>query len=161
MTEVKLLGNDVITYSSSLNSNRFVPVKFTAIKTGTLKNIRVANDTTAGHIKVAIYTDNAGEPGSLLAYADAESFPASEWTTIAIADVNITKDTVYWLAFCSDVYVKSNSSGGVYRRKTVTYSTFSFPDPAGTGFLSGTDSIAIAGWGEEPSSASWGGTWGG
>lgn len=165
MADVKLVGNDDSAFGSYEPKNYFYLQKFSANATGTLKSLRV-KVTGSCNIKIAIYADSSGEPGSLLASAGATAC-TSGWNTINVSDVSITSGTNYWIGFDSDtllygVACVTNSSGKVVRSKSATYSTFTFPDPAGTGFSTTTShDIGLAGWGEEPSSASWGGTWGG
>jgi len=56
----------------------------------------------AGHAKVAIYADNAGVPGALLAESTPVAVAAAfQWWHFPIS-VNVIGGTYYWLAFISD-----------------------------------------------------------
>jgi len=146
---VKLVGHDDATAASYIGKDRFDLYKFTASVTGICTEVRI-KCAGSGNIKVAVYADNAGEPGARLAKKDAATAVSLGWNTITLeASCSIVKGNAYWLAYCPD----SNQGGyvieaGVFRYKTVTYSTFTFPDPAGSGFDSATTiNGLIAGWG--------------
>jgi hypothetical protein len=72
----------------------------------------------------------------------------SGWNDITIASKPVVKDNYYWLSYNSDVKIGYYySSGGTLRYKTATYSSFTFPDPAGSGFTSLSSNGLLAGWG--------------
>jgi hypothetical protein len=127
----------------------FTLAKFTALLTGTMTEIHVYSKAS-GHVKVAIYADNGGEPGSrITANNSGQAVTLNQWNTLSINATPIVKDTVYWLAFNIDTAgaVSAITSDGIKRYKAATYSTFTFPDPAGTGFSNDTYKDSIAGWG--------------
>jgi len=138
MTTGKLLGHsgDQDTFDG-YTASYFCLFKYTAEATGTLSEIRI-KCSSAANIKVGFYDDSSGEPGSRLGKKDASTTVIAGWNTIALeSSVSVTKDTVYWLAFNVDTdssirtdYYYTNPR----RFKTATYSTFTFPDPAGAGF---------------------------
>jgi hypothetical protein len=143
-----LIGTET-TGSTGLLSGRFHGCKFTASATGTVKEIKVHAGAN-GDVKVAIYADDAGEPGARLSYNNTgQAVTSGQWNTLTIPELSITKDTVYWLMFNMSVNaaVSRILTGGVTKYKTATYSTFSFPDPAGTGFTNTAYISCIAGWG--------------
>ncbi len=136
----------------NITGNWFTLGRFAALATGKVTEIKVYSRVN-GNVKIAIYADSAGEPGARLSYNNTgQSAVANQWNTLTIPELSITKDTYYWLAFNADangVVAYTSLSGGTFREKVATYSSFTYPDPAGTGF-SGTGnnvSIAIAGWG--------------
>jgi hypothetical protein len=144
----KLVGYDDGTIDGQTDSENFVLYQFTAVTTGTCSQVRVKVSNSV-NVKVAVYTDNAGEPGARLAKQDTSTACTIGWNRIALEDnCSIVSGTVYWLAFNSDAtQVGYDLTAGVMRYKAGTYSTFTFPDPAGTGFTSTTNTIGfIAGW---------------
>lgn len=163
MTDIKLLGNDDLSWAAVWASNYLVMQQFTAGASGTLKSIRIRTTGNA-NVVVAIYADSSGSPGSLLV-SSASTAVVSGWNTITVPDQAIVSGTVYWLAMDSDTTIASRitTTNVITKYKSATYSGFSFPNPAGTGFSTYTTrNLAIAGWGEEAGAAvSWGGTWGG
>jgi hypothetical protein len=146
---VKLVGADDITATGNEYYNNFILCKFTAVASGNMTEFRVKS-AVAGNVKCALYADNAGAPGALItAMNTGHAVAGSGWETLDFTSTPIVLGTVYWLAIDFDTIgaVTYKSSGGVLRYKTATYSTFSFPDPAGTGFSSLTYYDLIAGWG--------------
>jgi hypothetical protein len=135
-----LIGN-TSSGTGSMPAPRCNLSKWTASYSGTLKIISIYG-TGGGNCKIAIYADNSGSPGSLLA-ANNDDTPvtANAWTDISISDVNITADTVYWLGVANDTangVTSSASTGGTRKYKTITYSGYTFPNPAGTGWSDGS-----------------------
>ena len=156
MADIKLLGNGDLSWNDTQAADYFELERFQAVKSGTLKSILVYHYGVGGvGTKVAIYSDNAGSPNALLASGAGSC--AAGWNTISVADVSIVSGTYYWLAhiFEPDEYtwIRAITSGGTSLYKAATYSTFSFPNPAGTGFTDDTWSYAHAGWGAEATAA--------
>jgi len=123
--------------------------RFQAIATGLMTEIQTYG-TADGEVKIALYADSSGEPGSLIvANNNGQSVTKNQWNTLSIPQANITKDTYYWLAFNLSVtsVITALSSGGYRRHKTATYSTFTFPDPAGSGFTSSGYRVSMGAWG--------------
>ncbi len=143
-----------------MSSNYFVLQPFTAIKTGTLKTIRVyANG--ALNVKVNIYTDNGDEPDALLAANNVSTACVSGWNDISIPDVSIVSGTKYWIGYISygSAGVSYKGTGStVVAYKGADFSSFTAPNPVGSGFGVGSADFGLAGWGD---SGMWGGTWGG
>ena len=128
--------------------------KFTAVKTGTVNEFKVYS-LASGNVKVAIYADSAGEPGNkITGNDDSQAVTLNQWNTLAIADTPVVNDTVYWLGVNADTDGATSwlsRTGGVRRYKAATYSTFTWPDAAGTGFTSTANyDQALAGWGAAP-----------
>jgi parallel beta-helix repeat protein len=136
----RLLGN-TSTGSSNTAADRFILVQFQAQETGFVDVIKIYSAAN-GNVKVALYSDNAGEPGTLLTANNSDNpCSASQWNNISISSTNVTKDTNYWIAAIADtdnVLRYSAAGSGISRGKTVSYSGFSFPDPAGSEFTSYT-----------------------
>ena len=145
VVEQKLLGNDDQSWDRAALSTGYLGMqKFTAVA-GVLGEIRI-KCSGIGHIQVAIYSDVAGSPGSVLAYAMAAPV-SSGWNTISLnIPVELTA-TNYWLAYDVDtnniIWIKN--TGGIFKYKSLAYGT-PFPDtPLGLTDL--VYNMAIAGWG--------------
>jgi hypothetical protein len=102
----------------------------------------------SGNVKCAIYADSAGEPGALItAMNTGQAVTAGGWRTLNFTPTSITSGTYYWLALNFDVTGAAQYiSSGDGRWKIATYSSFTFPNPAGSGFSSGAYSELEAGW---------------
>lgn len=68
--------------------------------TGTLNKLAVLfNDTTPlGKVRLGVYADKSGVPGSLLLDA-GEATVANGWVSISGLSLAVTKNNYYWLAF--------------------------------------------------------------
>jgi hypothetical protein len=98
-----LLGNQTIQATSDNNAAGSAEAfKYTAVASGTAGNISLYVDsgTTATSLKVGIYSDNAGHPGTLLASVSVNSVTQSSWNSATLSPaVQINNGTVYWIAF--------------------------------------------------------------
>ena len=98
-------------------------------------------------MKVAIYADSSGQPGDLRNAGSASTPVVAGWKEISITSTPVTAGTAYWLACISDsrcmCYI---ASGGTGRYKSASYSGFTFPGSAGSGFSSWTGYHLTAGW---------------
>jgi hypothetical protein len=97
-----------------------------------------------------MYADSGGNPGSLLNSTGSTSV-VNGWNTISFPSpsTSVTKDTAYWLAYISDtnnICGYQNSGAEPKRWKTWAFSD-AFPNPAGSGYSSGTSGDLVAGWG--------------
>jgi hypothetical protein len=149
MTTTRLVGSGTVG-TTSLLKNYFRLSKFTAEFTGKVTEFKVYG-TANGNAKIGVYADSSGAPGVLLAANNTgQAVTANQWNTLEIDDFYVTQGVDYWLAinFDTDSVMQTGATGtGTDRYKTATYSSFSFPDPAGSGFTSGTRAYNIAGWG--------------
>jgi hypothetical protein len=149
----KLIGANDATAAGSQAGNLLALDKWVAGSTGSVCQVRVKSGA-GSNIKVAIYADNAGEPGTLLNANNAgTAVTAGIWNTISIPSTPVVAGTTYWLGFISEGtctgYV---ATGGTMRYKTnVTYASYSFPNPAGAEFTQLTGYYhQLAGWGTPP-----------
>ncbi|MCX6007598.1 MAG: hypothetical protein NTZ34_10150, partial [Chloroflexi bacterium] len=130
----KLIGADDITPAGTPAANYFVLTRYTADYPGTLREIRV-KCTNAGNVKIAIYSDNNSQPCNLLGSSENSTAVLAGLNTVRISPVQVVQGNAYWLAFISDAScVGSINSGGPTFVKAATYSSFTFPTSAGTGF---------------------------
>jgi hypothetical protein len=92
------------TVLNNLASNRRVQIATRAqlSENGTLKSISAYVGGAVASVRVAIYSDSAGEPNIRLAQsALANSANAMGWVTIAVPDTALSPG-YYWLAMCYD-----------------------------------------------------------
>jgi hypothetical protein len=90
--------------------------------------------------QVAIYADNAGAPGTLVAASATGTLVANSWNTIAI-NASLLAGTNYWLMFntngttgsVNNMYYNNGSAGqGAYSNAPVTFGTWPATFPAAT-----------------------------
>src|SRR4030042_1198623 len=151
MATCKLLGSD-INGTGNHGADYVCYCKFTALFTGKTTQIKVYS-LVAGNAKIAIYADDNGEPGNKITGNDSGQACYVGWNTLTIGATQVTKDTIYWLGVNTDTsgtsswYLQSGS-GAQRRQKPATYSSFTWPSNAGTGFSSTNDYYqALAGYG--------------
>jgi hypothetical protein len=142
----KLVGADDAA-GSNQTAGYFILTRFQAVASGTMNEFRLKSGVS-GNIKCALYADNAGEPGALItAMNTGQAVTGGGWNTLNFTSTAITSGTYYWLAICLDTTGAAQwISGGTMFWKTATYSTFTFPNPAGSGFSSGAYTQLEAGW---------------
>jgi hypothetical protein len=147
-----LVGTEQIPNNPFSGSTYFALTRFQAVKSGVMNKFWIFGWSANAEVKVAIYEDDSGEPGALIAANNTGQLVVQkQWNVLGIPDASIVSGNYYWLAVCqSDQYV----TGAVYpttaqtRYKAATYGTFTFPDPAGSGFTSTTSwLLCLAGWG--------------
>jgi uncharacterized protein (DUF2141 family) len=104
-------------------ANYIVATKYTLSEAGTVTQVSIYV-VRAGHVKVAIYADNSGTPGSLLvANNSPTTVTAGQWTTISIGPTSLSAGT-YWIAFNEDVnYMRIYKAGGT---KVAAYRPYAF-----------------------------------
>lgn len=122
--------------------------QFTASATGTSATFRVYS-TASGNIKVAIYSDSSGDPGTRLGHnSDGTAVTGSQWNQITLSGVSISASTVYWLLVNADTSgcsSRASSSGGQNRvRLSQTYSGYTFPETAPVGWTDDTYTAALS-----------------
>jgi len=147
---IKLVGADDAA-GSATTANYFVLTKFTAVASGDMTEFRVKS-AVSGYVKCALYADNSGEPGALItAMNTGQAVSGGGWETLSFTSTPIVSGTVYWLAIniSVDGAVQYFNGSGITRYKAATYSTFTFPNPAGSGFIPLTAYLIEAGWGSE------------
>ena len=146
---VKLIGVDAGNPTTgTYPANYFFLYRFQATTAGNVTTFKF-KASASGHVKVAIYSDSAGEPGTLLNAVNTSTAVVAGWNDITIPSTAVVSGTYYWLSYSSDAAIGYyQSATGTMRYKTYTYSSFTFPASAGTGFTSRTDRVGLlAGWG--------------
>ena len=136
-----LLGATTVQSTTDSNaSNGAQAWSYTASASGTAGSISfyVDSDSTAGGLKLGLYLDASGAPGTLLDTAIIALARAGAWNTANLGGASITSGTKYWLALLG-------TGGGIVAFRDVARDTVSSP----------TDLTAL------PQSFSTGGTWNG
>ena len=145
--EARILGNVIgvgeKTWTQQ-NGNTLHAQKFTAVA-GQLNTIYVKS-AGAANAKVALYADNAGEPGTLLGYSVSKAIVAG-WNAITLITPVVLSAGSYWLSSVCDSSSKTLriATGGTARYVAMTY-TDPFPNPP-AGTSSGTFDHALCGYG--------------
>jgi len=98
-----------------------VATKYTLSQAGTVTQVSVycAN---SGHVKVAIYADNNGAPGTLrVANNAATTVTGGQWTTISVGSTSLAAG-IYWIAFNEDANsLRVRKSGGTKQTAYMRY----------------------------------------
>ena len=154
MADIQLIGSSPASLSYAQSANYIELERVQAVASGTLKYLKVKCGASC-KIKTAIYADSSGSPGALLAASTEQSLtgstPPAE-NTVTMPDLAIVSGTYYWIAHIVDTAggTFGNSGSGTSKYKSQTYSGFSFPNPAGTGYSSETATWSLVGWGTAP-----------
>jgi hypothetical protein len=148
----KLLGvDDTESLVSSTSSDTFLLARFQAGTSGSMTNFHV-RCSDPDRVKLAVYADSGGAPGAKLGAADTpDQAVVPGWNTLNFPATSITNNSYYWLAAISDnstIGVGTLSSTNNKRYKTALYSSFTFPNPAGSGFTieNNASQYLFAGW---------------
>jgi hypothetical protein len=130
-----LVGTDVSS-GSNISLNYWVGCRFQAIASGISTLFRIYS-AVAGNAKFAIYADDASAPGNRLWHNSDGAACSIGWNEFDCIGVSIVLNEYYWLMFNGGTTgVGTRNANGTYIYQSATYSSFSFPDPAGTGFTS-------------------------
>ena len=133
-----LKANDTLGYTgngqTAGGADQFRACKYTAASSGTISEVTWRGSITSGtgHIRIALYTDNAGKPGSLVANSDSGSQTVSHTT---VADTiysispggSITNGNAYWIAWSCDtanILVYCFEGGGTSAFAIDSYANF-------------------------------------
>jgi len=96
----RLVGSTSVSKDDVVAQNYFHLSKFTAGVTDDIIQIKIYADGIMS-AKVAVYADNAGEPGALLNAVDVAQSLVAGWNIINFPATSIVQGTDYWLAFNS------------------------------------------------------------
>jgi hypothetical protein len=147
-TQSKLIGADEASCDAVASGDYLYLSRSRAEHSGSVKTIKL-KASGSGNVKVAIYEDNAGEPGALLTKVDVSTPVVAGWNDVIIPAAAVSKNDHYWLAFISDTRIGCLHKGaGPRKLKYADFDTFTFPENAGTGFYTMQSYYyLIAGWG--------------
>src|SRR3990167_5441873 len=147
MADIILVGTTA-EGGTNVSANYFVLARFQAVASENGVTRFKVWSNASGNVKVGVYADNAGEPGARLGYNDTEQAVVAGWNILTVSAVDIVSGTYYWLGGNSSVSGSMRrGTGGTSRYKSSTFSSFTFPDPAGTGFTTATYLYSLAVWG--------------
>ncbi len=141
--------------SDSGNNNLISSSQFNSGSGGTINALRVyfpfVDTSPNNHVKVAVYSDSSGLPGTLLSSNTAPSTvaTAAAWTTVSLGtSITLTPNTNYWFAFNVDGaatnYRYSNGASNTAKYVAMTYSG-NFPASFGTPSSSGSNLYSVYG----------------
>jgi len=121
--------------------------RFQTVANGTVTQFRVKAGVNS-QVKVAIYSDNGGSPGSRLVNNDTAQNVSPGWNTLSIPSLTVTNGTYYWLAVAiKDTGASQFIWGGTMKWQVgITFSSFAFPATAGSGLPGGSYTELVAGW---------------
>jgi len=110
---------------------------FVAGNTGVLTQISayVKYSSTPGNMQAALYTDNSGSPGTLIAVSNQVALQSTyTWTNFSFqSQPSITSGTTYWLALLrqTDAYIMASNTASNNEWNSNPYSN-GFSNPFGT-----------------------------
>lgn len=81
-----------------INTSRFTTGPVARTVKSMSVNVGAVSAAPNNQFQVAIYTDNAGLPGTLVANSQSGTLTANSWNTVAIT-ANLQANTGYWLAY--------------------------------------------------------------
>lgn len=145
----KIIGTDDLACQGLMVAGYFALGRFQALATANVTQFNLKANT-AGNVKVAMYSDNAGQPGALLNAINTDTAVAAGWNNIVFPSTPIVTGTFYWLAFNSSAQLSCyNATPGSYMWKPAPYNTFTFPADAGAGWSGANTNFIplLAGWG--------------
>jgi glucose/arabinose dehydrogenase len=99
--ETRLAGATAVgTNTSAAAPGQAEAYRTTADTTGAASGLRVFLDatSTASAVVLGLYSDNAGQPGALLASARLNNPQAGAWNQVAVSGASLTAGTAYWIS---------------------------------------------------------------
>jgi hypothetical protein len=145
-----LLGGDAS--STNMTANYFYLYRYQATLGGLVDAINFYCNVN-GTVKVALYADSSGTPSTLLSAKNtATSVTGGGFNYVQIPEVVVLQNTYYWLGInmsTSGVARRTARGSGTCRYRSASYSSFSFPNPAGSGFTSNTYGSSVQCYGFE------------
>ena len=96
----RIMGSANVSVEDVADIDYFYLSKFTAERSGDVIRIKIYCQGTL-NVKVAMYEDNAGEPGDLMNAVDTAQAIVDGWNEIVFPATAIVQGTDYWLAFNS------------------------------------------------------------
>ena len=100
-TPAMLVGDKSVAPSSDSNGAGFAQAfSYQAATSGTTTDIDlyVNSGTTATKLLLGVYSNNGGQPGSLLTSGSISSPRAGTWNDVTVGAVTLTQGTSYWIA---------------------------------------------------------------
>jgi Bacterial Ig domain/Purple acid Phosphatase, N-terminal domain len=118
-----LLGNSSVDErATTIPSGQAYAFQYAAVSTGLATQVRLYVDagTTTPALSVAVYTDEAGQPGAPLAQGNLQRPIAGMWNSIGLPATGLTKGATYWIALLNPagpgtLAVRGDSGSGASR----------------------------------------------
>jgi hypothetical protein len=118
-----LLGNPSLDErKTTIPAGQAYAFQYAAVSTGLASQLRLYVDagTTTPALSVAVYTDEAGQPGALLAQGNLQRPIAGKWNSIGLPATGLTKGATYWIALLNPagpgtLAVRGDSGSGASR----------------------------------------------
>lgn len=98
-------GNTTAEVNSDVGNRRLIHAnRFQAPATGTITSLSIYMEGAGEgrQAQLAVYSDNAGAPNTLLASTAGQSVTSNGWQTFTTISCAITNGLYYWLAFVTD-----------------------------------------------------------
>lgn len=83
---------------SEAKDSKVTFVKITTTQSGTISSLATNIQTAAGSFRMALYTDAAGVPGTLLNESSSIVVPGTGWVTATIPATAVVASSSYWIA---------------------------------------------------------------
>jgi len=143
---INILGNNLVGNATDWSgANDINCWRFPATSSFTASNMRIyLASRITGRMKCAIYADNNGTPGTLLAVTSEITNPSSGWVTFALSGgLAITSGNFYWLAAWANVEYgpRCQTTGGTARWVKRTFGVWPNPLNGTIGPYSNYESI--------------------
>lgn len=110
----------ILTTGDSGNANFLLAQNATLPSAGSLQSISFYVTTAAGQLRLGVYTDASGVPGTLVAQTAAFT-PVVGWNTVALTSSSLSAGT-YWLAYApssNSLAFKVIGTGGLSKWKNI------------------------------------------
>jgi hypothetical protein len=143
--EQKLIGANDAVCSGPAGAGYLCMCRFLPTQSGDMTQFRL-KVSAPGNVKVAVYSDSSGSPGTRLNAVNTSTPVVAGWNTITFPSTALTTSSYYWLAFNSETSIVCyNTSAGTLSYKALPFSS-DLPASAGTGFTSSGSLGLLAGW---------------
>ena len=134
-------GNYSATTSAGWNPGFLIASQYTAGSDMIISQLTVKVEGATNYC-VGLYSDNAGKPGSVIAWTGVQYASAAGWATAPIPDTQVLNGTLYWIAVETETEMIHGAVGTI-PVSTVSYSfatiissglpaSASWPDPTGS-----------------------------
>jgi len=139
--ESEAIGSTAGSSSTTVMPSVFYLWRFQANSTTNITKINLKS-TGSANAKAAIYSDNSGSVGTLIAANQSVNAISAGINPITITSTPITQNEYYWLAFWTDATSITYYMGSGRYAFCATAAPFTFPDVL-TGFIYGTGPTAL------------------
>jgi hypothetical protein len=121
-------GNYSTGTSGGWNNNFLIAQQHTAGSNTVISSLSLMVDGATNYC-IALYSDNSGLPGNMLAWTGVQYASAAGWATASIPGTAVSSGTAYWIA----VETESVMIHGAIGSLPVTYVSYPFSSIISTG----------------------------